>query len=371
VSRSPEEAAPHLAGWHALAVACGRPFLAPAFALAWYRYCRPRGSGLCVVTVHDGPELVGVGPFCVTRDVLGGGRYRVLGSGTAPRLEPLARPGRERQVAGAVAAALWAERPCPAIVSLAGVPSASPFAWLLADTWPGPPPVVVVCHTEGAPFVRIDDDGYDGWLRSRDGSFRQQLRRRERRLREAGGVCAVLEPEDHDAGVAALVRSHRARWRDRGGSRVLTPALERLLVAAPRELGGLFRMSVLRLEGEIVAASAFVTAGDTVVAWLAGFDPAAAPFGPGSLLGAIAVRDAAARAQRWLDLGPGPLEYKHRLATGVETLRWTSLVARGSTYPWSRLRLLPESLDDAAGRLLPVPFHRALRGAIRRARLAG
>jgi hypothetical protein len=43
----------------------------------------------------------------------------------------------------------------------------------------------------------------------------------------------------------------------------------------------------------------------------------------------------------------------------------------GSTYPWSRLRLLSKSPDDAAGRLLPVPFHRALRGAIRRARLAG
>jgi hypothetical protein len=95
----------------------------------------------------------------------------------------------------------------------------------------------------------------------------------------------------------------------------------------------------------------------------------AAPFGPGSLLGAVAVRDAAGRAQRWLDLGPGSTEYKHRLATGEETLRWTSLVVRGVRYPWSRLRLLPECLDDTAARLLPDPVHRALRRTARRVRV--
>jgi CelD/BcsL family acetyltransferase involved in cellulose biosynthesis len=353
--------APHRQQWHALAAASGRPFLTPAFALSWFRHCRPRGSELRVVAVYVGPELVGVGPFFVTGHLFGPARYRVLGSGIAPGLEPLAKAGHEREVAAAIGGALHEGRPRADIVSLGGIPAASPWPQLLTAEWPGARPALVVTRTDREPFLELDDTGYDGWLRSRPAKFRQQLRRRTRRLTELGGECVMLGPDEIADGVDALVRLHRARWHDRGGSRLLTPAAQRLLSHAPAELAGVFALCAVRLGGDIVAASAFVRAGDTVAAWLMGFEPAAAPFGPGPLLAVTAVRAASDGEQRRIGLGTGDQDYKQRLATGAATLHWVSLVPRGSRYPLSRLRLWPEGLAELVDRRLPARPRSALR----------
>jgi CelD/BcsL family acetyltransferase involved in cellulose biosynthesis len=361
VCGEPGEVAPHRREWHELAVACGRPFLTPAFALAWFRHCRPHGSALRVVCVYAGDELVGVAPFFVTRGLLGAARYRVLGSGTVPGLEPLARGGSERDVAGAIGAALHDGRPRAAIVSLSGIPDGSPWPELLAAEWPGARPTAVVTRLDREPVVRLGDAGYEGWLRSRPARYRQQLRRRTRRLQERGGECVVLGPAELADGVEALVRGHRARWQDRGGSRLLTPAAQRLLTHAPAELDGVLQLVAVRLGGDLVAASAFVRAGDTLVAWLMGFQPAAAAFGPGPLLALTAVRTASDGGQRRIGLGTGDPDYKLRLATDVESLRWVSLVDRGSRYPLARLRVLPEELREVADRRLPERSRRVAR----------
>ena len=95
--------------WDRLATALGKPYCAPGWMLAWWRHIpRPRAR-LRVVVVRDGTELVGVAPFCAQRLHGGIESLGLLGAGVAARIEPLAKPGQERNVA-AVAARARAKR---------------------------------------------------------------------------------------------------------------------------------------------------------------------------------------------------------------------------------------------------------------------
>src|SRR4051812_15232323 len=88
--------AAHAGAWDALAVALGRPFCAPAWALGWWRHAAPHGAlGLRPVVVTDGDEVIGVAPFFAQRKSPGRADLRLLGAHTSHRIAPLAAAGRE------------------------------------------------------------------------------------------------------------------------------------------------------------------------------------------------------------------------------------------------------------------------------------
>ena len=90
--------APWSAAWDRLARARRRPFCAPAWMLAWWRHGARPDCRLRTVVVHQGRELLGVAPFFVERAYRGLARYRILAAPWCHGAEPVAVPGREREV---------------------------------------------------------------------------------------------------------------------------------------------------------------------------------------------------------------------------------------------------------------------------------
>jgi len=371
VVEQPEELAPYVEAWDELAAAAGRPFCAPAWMLAWWREGRRGDARLRVVlALDDADELVGVGPFFAQVGRLGLAEYRLLGAGFSHRVGLLARDGREREVAAAIAAGLAGATPPPASVVFEGIDAGDPWPELVADAWPtrGGRPLLRTDVTMDAPTIALGAD-YEGWMARRERKFRKEARRTARRLEEEGvsGRLAT-EPE----AVEALLCLHHARWEGRGGSNVGGEA-GRVIEAAARALNDDGRLAVALLEGPDgpVAAELVLRAGDTVGFWGGGFDAAWAKHAPGTQTMLLALESAAAGGVRSADLGGGAHDYKWRLSDENRPLAWRTLFPRGRRYPLIRLWLAPKHLRFAARRLahrLPQERQDRLRRLLRRPR---
>jgi CelD/BcsL family acetyltransferase involved in cellulose biosynthesis len=367
VIEQPDELDPYLDAWDALAAAAGRPFCAPAWMLAWWREGRSGEAHLRVVlALEPDGTLVGVGPF-FAQVALGLAEYRLLGAGFCHRIGPLAIAGREREVAAALAAALATATPAPASVVFEGIDADDPWPELIADGWRGRRPRVRSDVTMDAPSIALDAD-YEAWMARRERKFRKEARRVARRLEE-DGVRGRLTAED--SAIEALLRLHHARWVGRGGSNVGAEA-QRVVSAAARALDDESRLAIALLEGPDgpVAAELVLRAGDSVVFWAGGFDPAWAKHAPGTQAMLLALEAAAATGVRHADLGGGAHDYKWRLSDGNRPIAWRTLFPLSRRYPLIRLRLAPKHLRFGARRLarrLPAERQQQLRRLLRRA----
>jgi CelD/BcsL family acetyltransferase involved in cellulose biosynthesis len=360
------ELAPYLADWDALAVRCERPFCAPAWMLAWWREARSGDARLRVALALEGNRLLGVGPF-FAQVAFGLAELRLLGAGFCHRIGPLAEPGEEPRVAEALAAALAGTEPRPASVVFEGVDATDSWPDLLAAAWPGRRPRLRTDAEMDAPVIELSA-AYDAWMERRTRNFRKLARRTARRLEESEvkGRIAADQPA-----VEALLRLHRLRWEERGGSG-LEPGAERVVAAAARELGPQGRLEVVLLDGPEgpISAELMLRTGPTAVIWATGFDPEWARVAPGLQVRIVTLRAAAEHGVQLVDLGGGGDEYKHRMADANLPIAWRTLFPRGARYPLIRLRLAPKHARLALRRVarrLPDGLREAIRGRLGRA----
>jgi CelD/BcsL family acetyltransferase involved in cellulose biosynthesis len=359
---------PWLDQWDALSIELAAPFSGPAWLLGWWRHAAGGRRELRTVVVSDGGELVGIAPAFAQIGPLGLAEYRLLGAGASHRIGPLARPGREREVAEAVARTLSEAHPRPSSLVLEGLDARSPWPQLLRDTWPGlARPRRHVGLELTAPALRIEGD-FDSWLGTRSSNFRQQMRRQRRRLEERGARIAMAQsPEETARCLEALFQLHRLRFESKDEHTDLTPALEDHLreaaAALPPER---FRLWGVELEGEYVAAQLHMAAGGHLSYWNGGFDPEWERYKPSLVTLFAVLEDAFARGDRCFDLGGGDQPYKWRFADRDEPLVWSSLFPRNRRYPLTRLQLMPKETRLLARRLarrLPPGLKERLRRA--------
>ena len=371
VVERPEDLALYLDAWDALAAEARRPFCAPAWLLAWWREGRSGDARLRVVLALDADGgLVGVGPFFAQVGPLRLAEYRLLGAGFCHRIGPLARAGQERAVAAAIAAGLSSAVPAPASVVFEGIDASDRWPELVADGWvaarAGRRPRLRTDVTMDAPSIELDAD-YEAWMARRERKFRKEARRVARRLEEEG-VHGRLTNEP--SAIEALLALHHARWEERGGSSVGGEA-QRVATEASRLLDDEQRLAIALLEGPDgpIAAELVLRAGDAVVFWTGGFDPAWAKHAPGTQAMLLALESAAAAGVREADLGGGAHDYKWRMSDGNRPLAWRTLFPSGRRYPLIRLRLAPKHARFAARgwvRRLPEQHQAQLRRLLRR-----
>jgi CelD/BcsL family acetyltransferase involved in cellulose biosynthesis len=371
----PARLAPHAAAWDALAVAAGRPYCAPAWMLAWWSELAPPGARLRVALAHDGDDLVGIAP-CWSDPAAGPERLRFLAAPVCAPTGPLAAPGREPEVAFALAAVLGGASPAPRLLSLEGEPSDSPWPRLLAHAWPvGRGVAARLAESVAAPAVSLNGvDDFDEWLAARSRNFRSQARQGRRRLDEAGAVCRQLsEPEAIAAALPDLARLHHMRRDPRGGSAVLDDRNLRMLEVAAAELAPAGRLWISQVAGPdgTVAALLFVAAGGTGAYWNGGFDDAWGRSRPGLQALLLAVEESVRRGLHELDLGPGDQHYKGRLADRRRELVSISLRPRDLRYPLTAARLAPSDLRARLRRDLSDEQKARIRRILRRPRSPG
>lgn len=350
------------AEWDRLAVQSERPFATPAWAMAWWDNLRPDGAEMRVVAVCEDGSLVGVVPlFRAKRS------YAPLGGGRAP-VEPLARPGLEQQVAEAARTALAEASPRPATVEVEAHGSSPDWAGLLAESWGKGRPAWRWTRSQATvPTVDLGE-GFEQWLEAKSSSFRREMKRKKRKLEEAGASFRFATEGTLERDVEAFLRLHRQRLAGQGGSSLGADGVERMLIAVGNELlpSGRFRLLCIDLDGEPIAAQVLLAAGREVSAWNSGFDEAHAKLSPSMQCVVEALRDASERGERTMSLGPGGQDYKYRLANGEDSLTSDVLIPHGAGHALARLRLAPLRLRRGMVTRLSPESKRRLRRLTRR-----
>jgi Acetyltransferase (GNAT) domain len=356
VARSFEELASARDEWDELAVLANRPYSAPAWGMAWWKYRRPVGATLKVILVCAEEGLVGVVPtFAVGRS------YSLVGDELAP-VEPLSRPGREEEVARLAAGVLAESRPGPNTIALRLQTSSADWAKMLDAGWPGKHGLWHWVSAEAPlPGVDLGEGGFETWMGQRSSTFRREMRRKNRKLGDAGGVFRYTTEETLEDDVRTFLDLHRRRLTGRGGTNLAGEGVEQMLVAVGSSLlpSGRFRLLCLELGGRSIAMQLLLAAGKEVSAWNTGFDEAYAKLSPVMLCMVHSVADAANRGERTMSFGSGGQAYKRRLANNEECLRSQLLLPFGKTYPLLRLRLAPRQARRWLGkRFRPGPERR-------------
>jgi CelD/BcsL family acetyltransferase involved in cellulose biosynthesis len=339
--------------WDALAVAQGQPQMSPAWVLGWWRHLAPADALPRAVAVRDRGELVGLAPFFVEAGRRGRVDYRLPSIRISARLQPLALPGREWDVAGAIGQTLDTATPRPDLIALEGAPLASHWPMALREGWPGAVrPTMRQYNVYGCPTVSLREESFDAWLAAKSSNFRGQMRRLRRQFEAAGGTMRASTQETLAADVGHFVRMHASRWEERGESNLvaygdrLAPMLED---AGGRLLDGeRFQLRLLEIDGEPISAQLFLLAGGSGLYMNGGWDERFAQFKP-SMLGLLGViEDAFAHGWRQLDLGLGEQPYKLRFADGNDPVAWCMLMTPGRRMALTRARTAPTLVRYAA-----------------------
>ena len=347
--------------WDALAVAAGAPLQSADWLRAWWHHVAPPRARLRFVAVHDGTDLVGAAPLWC-RATAGITRLAFLGSSTSQRSEVLARPGSEDAVAAAVAGVLRDRKLHPGVVSLEGVPGAWTDRLAARGGW------ATTRFTVPAPYAELGERDFDDWYADKSRNFRSQVGRSERALEQQGAVLRQATPADAERDLEAFATLHHARWAGRGGSAVLTPAVEAMLRTAATTMiaEGRMRLWSLDVDGATISSHLFVVAGHTSSYWLGGFDEAWSKKQPGLVVLVAAVRDAVAAGDLRIDLGAGGQSYKYRLADGEEPLRWDLLVPGGARQWAASAVTVPAIVRREVSTRLPADVKDRLKRALRR-----
>jgi CelD/BcsL family acetyltransferase involved in cellulose biosynthesis len=338
--------------WDDLAVELKKPFCCPAWMVSWWRHAAPPDGRLRAIAVWEGAALIGVAPFYAQPRWGGVAEYQLLAGATTARIEPLARRGRERDVASLASRALRRLQPRPTTISLDGIERASRWPALLTTAWPSDSrPLLQREMSMPAPTLSLLGTTFDEWWQRRSSHFRREFRRRRRRLEGQGAVFRLATAdEDLERGLKAFASMHYDRWRWRGGSMALNPMMEAMLKDVARELvpHQRFRLWQIEIDQKIVSSQIFVGAGGELSYWLGGFDDAWSAFGPSIQAIVPAIEHAWSLGDERIDFGAGGQSYKYTFADGEDAIHSVTIVPPGPHRVLVRLQRAPARLLRSA-----------------------
>jgi len=334
----------------------------------WETYGKPKS--LRVLVASDDGEVVGILPLWIHAvDTM---RYpvrllRFVGSGgdTYPDdLGPILAPGREDEVARALASAVM-KLPGWDVLLLTDMQpdSAFPAAMHLAVDQKGA--ASLAGRSERIAFLELPAT-WDAWLASMHRDKRYRIKNIRKKLLTAHKDARFFVWTDAatlDLGIDTLVRLHRKRWaRTEGGSNSFaTPEYVGFHRAVMKALHAKDQLRLYALEagGEVIAMYYFYRFRDRVYLMQSGFDPDHADVKPGQVLLGHIVEHAIGEKSTVLDFLRGDHRYKDELATGErETVYLTAFRQRPGAWIYRTRRLvLPAvkaSLKELYARVRPV-----------------
>ena len=184
-----------------------------------------------------------------------------------------------------------------------------------------------------------------------DGKFRQNLRRRRRRLAEQGEVKYVLldgkDQKALDEGLADFFTIEGSGWKGEGGTAIAQrPELVGFYTQIARDAAkrGALALGFLELAGKRIAAHLSIIQSGRHFLLKLGYDESLHEFSPGQQLVADAIRDACARGLSEFDfLGPC-MEWKLDWESKLRAHTWLTIfraTPRGKLVHETRFTLWP------------------------------
>lgn len=306
--------------WNRLAERAGNIFSTFDWAECWQRHY---GHGRLEVLTDDDHDPRVILPLHRSGRLVR--QVRMLGNGPADQLGPVCAP-EDRVLAAELfgTEVLQRRRPAWDVTLLQDVP--------ISHGWQEHLGGVEVRRTP-SPVVHLEEvDSWDGWLATMSKNFRDQARRRPRRLlRELPVSFRLATHETLEDDLAHLFRLHRLRWGDDAQYATGTERAFHEDFARTALDNGWLRLWMLDLDGDVIAA-------------LHGFGFAGAEYSYQS-----------GRDPRHEHLSLGFVMYVHALRESIAAGRTEYRLLRGDEGYKSRFT------DDAAP-LHSLAFARTLRG---------
>jgi CelD/BcsL family acetyltransferase involved in cellulose biosynthesis len=302
--------------WTKLAERSRNLFATWEWASTWWRHYG-RDRPLRVTVVRRAGEPVGLLPLYQWRSgplkVL-----RFLGHGPADELGPIGHPDDGVLLARALRRSL--HRLDADLLLAEQLPRGQDWGALLGGRR---------LAEESSPVVRFGAGGWEAYLSARSANFREQVRRRARKLAREHRVGYRLSDGSRrlDRDLDTLLRLHAARWATDPTNFLADEAFHRAFLPVAAEQGWL-RLWFLEVDGEAVAVLYGLRFAGTESYYQAGRDPAWNSYRVGFVLLAHAIRQAATDGVTEYRLLRGGEDYKQRFAVadpGLETVA----VARG------------------------------------------
>jgi CelD/BcsL family acetyltransferase involved in cellulose biosynthesis len=181
---------------------------------------------------------------------------------------------------------------------------------------------------EASPVLRFSVSSWEGFLQSRSRNFREQARRRERKLAESHEVRYRLadDPEQLQSDLDTLFQLHSARWDGKPTGFSTREAFHRDFATYALERGWL-RLWFLDVDGEPRAACYGFRFGDVESFYQSGRDPSWNQYSVGFIILLHSIREALADGMTEYRLLRGDEPYKFRFANEDNDLE-TIAIAR-------------------------------------------
>jgi dTDP-4-amino-4,6-dideoxygalactose transaminase/CelD/BcsL family acetyltransferase involved in cellulose biosynthesis len=337
------ELAPLRALWTKLAERSRNVFNTWEWASVWWRHFG-QDRPLRVTVVRRGAEPVGLLPLYQWRS--GPARVlRFLGHGPGDQLGPVGDPDDGVPLARALRRSL--HRLDADLLLAEQLPRGQDWHALLGGRR---------LAEEASPIVQFGTDGWEEYLRGRSANFREQVRRRARKLAREHRVAYRLSDgwRDLDRDLDTLFRLHAARWSTAPTNFLADAAFHRAFAPVAVEQGWL-RLWFLDVDGEPVAALYGFRFAGTESYYQAGRSPGWNDYRVGFVLLAHAIRQAADDGVGEYRLLRGGEDYKLRFATadpGLETVAVSRGPLAGAALPaLAALRAAPGPLGGIARRV--------------------
>ncbi|SMC21934.1 Acetyltransferase involved in cellulose biosynthesis, CelD/BcsL family [Desulfacinum hydrothermale DSM 13146] len=174
-------------------------------------------------------------------------------------------------------------------------------------------------------------DTWDGYLQRLSGKQRHEVRRKMRRLEEAGAVSFRIHTDPHDVERALPVffELFKSNRRDKAGflTQSMRSYFQSLCRAMSRE--GMVRLSLLELDGRSIAGTLCLDDGKVIYLYNNGYDAAYGAVSAGWVSKVFTIRDAVELGRERYEFLRGDEVYKFRLGGGEVQLFRVRIHMRG------------------------------------------
>lgn len=261
-----------------------------------------------IALVADGSE-----PHAVTAFEVRDGTLTFLGGfDVTDYMGPVGLPASKERAAKELMTAVaglddWSQ------ADLRGLPRGGVWLRLLAEAAADAGLEVETESDGAAPYLALPRS-FDEYLAALGGKRRHEIRRKDRRLREAMPDVRLVEssPETVAANLERFVELHRASVGEKG--RFMVPGMELFFRRLADALlpDGIFRLTFLESEGQALAGAIGFRDGNRFRLYNSAYERSRGPIAPGLVLVTELIRSAIEEDFEGFDFLKGDLEYKHR-----------------------------------------------------------